>query len=163
MRFTTVGLTVITILAALALAGCGNKYLVSGLSLPPGSSEVSFMQGTHSPSGVPLPNMGEVKRSVTSMFNNGAGWDSVAAHIDSCMKRAGYSESMSNLGAMGGQSIPSLGGAAVSDMMRMYTKTGGKYAVMLTNNQSMMGAAGQAAGAGSSGDFTLVVMEFKGS
>jgi hypothetical protein len=162
MRYTTVGLLLITILAALVLAGCGNKYLVPGLSLPPGSSEVDFQPGAHSPNAVPLPAMGEIKRSVTSSFNNGAGWESVAAHIDRCLSRAGYGETMSNLAGMAGQEIPGMGGAAIGDMMRMYTKAGGKYAVMLTNNQSMMGAAGAGAAAAGAGDFTLVVMEYKG-
>ncbi|MBN2083567.1 hypothetical protein JW859_15335 [bacterium] len=164
MRYS-VSIPVVLILAvACLLSGCGKpKYLVKGLTLPPGAAEVSFTVSKDTLSAFPAAGMGEVKQTVTVGFNCSAGWDSVCAHVDDCMRRAGYEESMSTLEGMTGQQIPGMGDFSFSDTMRMYHKMGGKYSVALENNKALMslGGGGDPALLGMT-DYTLMVMEYKG-
>ena len=150
----------IACLALLALiAGCGNKYMVKGLRLPPGSTEVEFLkaEGTGGTA------------SVTSHFNYTGGWDSLAAYIDRCMTAEGYTEAMDELagGGMSGMSgMPDIPGMEeIAKASRMYAKEDGEYFVTLTNNRAIIeaftGGMGSMDMPGSHdekmGDYTLLV------
>ena len=150
----------IACLVSLALtAGCGNKYLVKGLRLPPGSTEVEFLkaEGTGGTA------------SVTSHFNYTGGWDGLAAYIDRCMAAEGYAEAMDEISAGG---IPGMSGMLdipgmeeIAKASRMYAKEDGEYFVTLTNNRAIMeaftGGMGSMDMPGSHdekyGDYTLLV------
>jgi len=129
---------VVLLLAALpCLTGCGNKYLVKGLTLPPGAEEVSFTKDGEGIGSLTSPMHGEPKRSVTSEFNYSGGWDSVVAHIDGCLKRAGYIElyEMMSEPVGGGPADPNFAelNEVMRNYMRSYLKPGGRHTVHLAN------------------------------
>jgi hypothetical protein len=157
------------VLLASLLGGCMKpKYLMPGLSLPPGSTVVSETNSTTNsggggapplPMSIPgMPNMGNAE-TISVFFNNSGGWSSVSGHFDSLLGGKGYTDSMQALmGATGGPpGLPSTQG------MRMYSKSGSKYTVMLMDFGGMMGAAGATGGTSvpGMGDFSLTVVYTK--
>jgi len=151
------------------LGGCMKpKYLMPGLSLPPGSTVVSETNSTTSsggqampqlPMSIPgMPGLGDAE-TINVFFNNSGGWASVSGHFDSLLGGKGYTDSMQALmGATGGPpGLPSTQG------MRMYSKSGSKYTVMLMDFGGMMGAAGATGGTSvpGMGDFSLTVVYTK--
>jgi hypothetical protein len=164
------------LLAVLAFCTCISscakpKYLIAGLTLPPGSSEVNTTTGnTSSSSGQPLsfptniPGMPNMQNSEYIMvtFNNSGGWSSVSSHFDSTLGKMGYSDSLKAL--MGANSVP---GMPDFSSMRSYQKSGSKYMVMVMDMAGMMSAASAAAGTSMPpvggvpglGDYSLYVMK----
>ena len=147
------------------LTSCsGPKYLVQGLTLPPGSTEVSYDKDTNALKNSPFAMLspGKVVHNVTVMFDCSSGWDSVAAHIDQRMQNAGYQDAMSALGSMIGMEEVASGLSETNKMMRNYTKMGGKYMVMLMNNNWMADSTGMPGMKLAGADYTLTVIEFEG-
>jgi hypothetical protein len=144
------------------LASCSKPaYWVEGLSLPPGSTVVDELE-TGTPREVPgiaLPMMGEFSQSLTVAFNNYGGWNAVSLHIDRCLQDQGYSEGLGSLDDMIA-SMPGTGGsvARMSKYLRMYSKRGAKYMVVLYSVEDMAEETGSTAGAG---EFVLQVMKFR--
>jgi hypothetical protein len=78
--------TVLWILALSALSACGKpKYVIPGLSLPPGSTVIKqHYRGRLKDGGINLT------------FNCPGGWDYVYQYIDKCLLEAGFSEVTEN-------------------------------------------------------------------
>ena len=159
---TTFGLPIL--LSVLALHSCATpEYWVKGLTLPPGSTVVSkterTSEGNLSPMQTPL--IGKMREALNVDFICPGGWDTVVAHIDSCMDRTGYTEKFLSNWEMAGQAP---GGPVEEFMnrMRMYSKPGSQYTVTLTGMGDMMDAVGGAGvGIPGMGDFQLMVMKVK--
>jgi hypothetical protein len=111
-----------------------------------------------------FPMMGELDKMLLVSFECSGGWPAVTSHIDACMKKQGYVESMGSLASM----VPAMpsGGKDMLDSMRMYNKSGEKYAVMLNNMGGMMDAYAASSKqklpkVPGMGTFTMSVMKFK--
>jgi hypothetical protein len=150
----------------ISLSSCGKpEYWVKGLTLPPGST-VSSKSETTKMEGMPstFPMMGELDKMLLVQFECKGGWPAVSSHIDACMKKEGYVDTMSGLAAMSA-SMPGAAKGAL-DSMKMYTKNGEKYAVMVNNMGGMMAAYAKDSKVkipevpGMAG-FTMSVMKFK--
>ncbi len=155
----------IMLILTISLTSCGGpKYLVKGLTLPPGSTEVSFDKDTNALKNMPfpIPVSGKVVHNVTVHFDCNNGWDSVAAHIDSRMQDAGYQDAFSSIGEFTGMEGAAGGLSDMNKMMRNYTKFGGKFMVMLMNNNWMSDSTGMPGLKLGGGDYTLTVLEFEG-
>lgn len=156
---------VVAIALATISASCSQqRYLVKGLSLPPGSTEVSYDKDTNALKNMPfsIPNAGKVIHNVTVNFDCKSGWDSVAAHIDSRMQNAGYQDTFSAFGDLTGMEGVSEGVLDMNKMGRSYTKMGGRFMVILMNNNWMADSTGLTGMKLGGADYTLTVMEFEG-
>ena len=151
MRFA---ISTCLILASVGLltAGCAKpKYLLDGLQLPPSAVEVEFQEYKH-----------EGFNVISSTFNCDGGWDSVVAHFDLILKRAGYTESVP-----GGSMLDDATDEEAlhsKDAMRYYTKPGSDYSVQITNHTVMIEESSldlTAADVEEQGEFGLVVMKFE--
>jgi hypothetical protein len=157
----------VVLLCVLALAGCTkSEYWIPGLTLPSGST-VTQKAETTSLEGMAahIPFLGTPEKVLTVSFDNSAGWSAVAAHIDGCMTRQGYTDSMGGMAAsMPGGAMPA-GAAGMLNSVRMYTKGGSKYSVMLMDMGASMAAAGSKMPAGMQvpgmGGFMLSVIKAK--
>jgi hypothetical protein len=129
-----------------ACCGCGPApFWVQGLSLPSGSTVVSQTESTTVQGmGAMLPFKGKVEKVLNVNFDNPGGWSAVSAHIDSIMTRQGYTDQMASMAGMAGGMPP--GASAMFSSMRMYSKDGAKYTVMLNDMGATMAAASQASG-----------------
>lgn len=154
----------IVVFAMLVGSSCSSpKYLIKELTLPPGSSEVSLDTDSKGISSNPyLNNLGKIRKSVVVGFDCNSGWDSVSAHIDSCMQRAGYESTGSQLSKMPGVGIVADKLGDFNNMMRMYTRMGGRYQVMLMNNNWIGDKTGVTSLNREGADFTLYVIEYEG-
>ena len=138
--------------------------MIPGLTLPAGSTIVNKMDGKmgsgSAPAGMPhIPGMPGMPDSeyVSVTFDHSGGWSAVSSHFDSQLGRLGYTDSMQALANLGGGAMPG------SNSMRMYTKNGTKYTVMLMDMGGIMGAAGAGAPAAipGMGAFQLMVSRSK--
>ncbi|HES58728.1 MAG TPA: hypothetical protein ENO21_04795 [Firmicutes bacterium] len=153
----------------LLLGACARPhYWVEGLDLPPGSKVVSQVE-TQAPREVPgiaLPMMGEFSNSLTVSFDNLTGWDAVSSNLDRRMQELGYSRGFGDLDEM----ISSITGTSAvasgfSSYLRVYTKEGGRFMVVLYDVTEAAAAQGSSAAGGAAadgtGEYVLQVMRFK--
>jgi hypothetical protein len=133
--------------AALGCCGCAPAaYWVPGLTLPPGSTvvskaETSNVQGQFAM----LPFKGAVDKVLNVSFDCTGGWSAVSAHVDTCLNGQGYTDQLGALSGMAGMpNLPAASGMFSS--MRMYSKNGTKYTVMLMDMQGTMQAASNLTG-----------------
>lgn len=161
--------TLLALICMLLCSSCfGPKYLMPGLTLPPGSTVSTTTNSNTTAGGMPgvppMPGLGSIDKSITVTFDNSGGWAAVSGHFDAFMQSRGYTESMQMASQMGGGSIPGQTAQMQQMMqgMRSYIKMGDKYAVSLMDNNAILGAAGGAGGMNPmGGGFTLYVMKFK--
>ncbi len=116
--------------------------------------------------GIALPMMGEFSNSLTISFDNLTGWDAVSSSLDRRMQELGYSRGFGDLDEM----ISSITGTSAvasgfSSYLRVYTREGGRYMVVLYDVREAAEAQGPGAGGGDSagerGEYVLQVMRFK--
>lgn len=145
------------------------EYWVEGLSLPPGSRVVSRVesQKPREVPGIALPMMGEFSISLTISFDNLTGWDAVSSNLDSSMQELGYSRGFGELDRMI-SNITGTGAVAsgFNGYLRVYTREGGRFMVVLYDVRQAAAAKGSSAAGGSAatagtGEFVLQVMRFK--
>jgi len=155
----------VALLLVLMCSACAKPpYWVSGLSLPPGSTVVSETETTdNSDTPMMMPMLGEVERTLMVSFNCSGSWESVVAHIDACMSKAGYIDTMGSISGMASAMPEGEAAAGILDSMRMYTKKDTDYSVNLHNMQAMMdGVNGSAAlDMLGMGQYQLMVMKYK--
>jgi hypothetical protein len=133
MRFAAV--CMLFLLCFTLLTSCGKpKYWIEGLTLPPGSTEVSTIESDMTdPRMPPVPLPGKYKKILMVSFKNSGGWVAVSSHIDTCLTNAGYT------GSSAGAGSPQAGAAMdMASMMRLYSKAGSSYSVMLQNMGGML-------------------------
>lgn len=157
----------------LLVEGCAKaEFLLSGLTLPPGSTVTNKVTGNYSrgkqpalPIPMGLPNMQSMDSMeyVTVNFENSGGWLAVASHFDSKLAAMGYTDSFKGISAMPGMSQAS----QWTSGMKSYSKDNSKYYVVVMDMGGMLAAAGQSVpggqmpGGGSIpglGGFTMTVM-----
>jgi hypothetical protein len=173
------GRLAVAALFALTLStSCANRLLVKGLTLPPGSIEKEFSADTSSmnplvSAGSMLGGKGQIEKAVMISFDNPAGWDKVAAHVDGQMKAQGFADPLDALSA-NPMVAAGMGDFDMSKWMRSYDKSGSRFSAMLMNNDTsamMSGLGSKAKGMekqlqgvmpGAPGQFTLYVIEYKG-
>jgi hypothetical protein len=154
---------VTTALTLTANAGCAKPqadFWIDGLTLPRGATERTRQEVTE-PAQLPDPEFfrgGNVpQRELIVTFDHGAGWERVAAHLDKCMKAAGFAERFGTIAALapGAQQNP------MSKAMRIYELPGGKYEVLAVDTQQLKLASNNpAAPSASEGRYMLRVVEF---
>jgi hypothetical protein len=160
MGIAMLNLRLPALLTALALGwlagGCAQpEYWIPGLSLPPGSQVAKQEEASRAAQQVPeLPADRKVKAALSIGFNNASSWDNIAAHIDGCMQTAGYTRVDA---ATHGMDVN------MAAMMRMYTREGGKYMVLLYN---VLGIATEYGGPAppnidQTGHYMLLVLELE--
>jgi hypothetical protein len=90
-------IALLSILTACALGACAKpRYIIAGLTLPPGAKVVKSDDQTY-----------HGCHQLWVSFNCPGGWDMVMRHIDKCMQRAGYTETSSDMAQQaGGASSP---------------------------------------------------------
>jgi hypothetical protein len=159
----------------LLLCGCpAAPLMMPGLTLPPGSVEVSRSEQKNPAAGMPpgmpaLPLGGTPDKTLVVGFSNTLGWAAVDAHYAALLKGKGFDDSMGGMAGMAGMLPP--GQPNPFEHMRMYMKDGAKYAVMVTNmsammNQAMAGQAGSVPGGTQAmvdgmGEFTVTILKYK--
>ena len=148
----------LALLIQLVLSACASKpatdYWVPGLTLPKDVTIVNKSEVTNSSE--ILKSLGDqdwarqVDKLLVVAFDCPSGWGAVRSHVDTCLKRQGYTDVSSE-----GPNYQKLAKAAAKDpriatfleSQREYTKSGEPYRVILWDS-SLGGIAGQAQSAG---------------
>ncbi len=154
-----VRLLLLALVSLVLFTSCAKpKYLIKGLTLPPGSTVVGDKESLSSREMGSLSPMGDHPgMKIVIAFNCSGDWNSVKAHFDDCLGKSGY-----NADDMSGSSdMPAVAGVSLDEMMRIYGSDGDKYGVMLNNLTWMKSIVPSGAGLPLDAGYIMTVIDME--
>ena len=175
--FTLAIVVISSVVVATTACASASRFLIPGLTLPPGSTETSYfkkeglqtmedMPGMYgSPSAMRMP-WEDVVWTVEVKFENPGGWQAVSSHVDACMSKAGYSDRLTTSLKVGKFEDPSAAQKVAKEVnwRREYCGGSRTCAAVLADDKASGALAYRERAAQVSSEtpsFTLTIVEYK--